>query len=1042
MKKIFYIFPILFVLVGTLIFSTVQHANAVPYAGGGIMWVSPNPSSPTQTFKVFTALFGCPKYPIYDTDPNVTIMDTVDASQVAQALKITNPSGRVLVSPQDYTYSISSAGNDPLGWPLANYVVTLNSTSSVGTYKINATMSAQYNCPFNQGYVGTDYYFKNFVYNPSITTPPPAIPLPQINSLTATPSPVLRSNWTTLTWSSNADSCVVGQTGNTLYPDASGNFSSSFFVRPDGNTDSESVSTTIMCQNSAGTTEKTISVSQFHDLVHFNGYTLRSCADPVGSAVAMSPNDPNVSFDATITSGPAGTTVADYPTANLSNTPPKKTNDFTWGPWDSYYPSIFSVTGKKMVPPAGYQYCSNSGDVKLSRTSPALPAVEKEIDLYFAPVGATTLTPPTNFGVIPECHQNDPQVNPAVTVQELLGWSPVSGAISYKIYNASNNQLIASTANTYYLNFNLAYNTNYSYYITSVDSSGNESSHSNTVSATTPLASQCTNPPPPPSGATPTYIIIPVNKTINVGQTAQYTGLYDPDGGGGNRYGNFDVTSLASWKIITPPNIANSLGAGAYNGTNPGGASNNIGSTYTPQGFSGINANATLNVNSVSNPDFSISITPSINTVTKPGSAIYAVNISSLNGFSGDVSISASGLHGTTTASFSPSSINTSGNSDLTLTIGSSAVDERYTFTVTGQSGSISHSTTADLIVKSVVPPSGGLSCVLSADTNSPPNISFQSITGGSGGYVCNFPSQEQGGFPIYSAANCTNPYPSGCTVQGTCTINASVFDNNGNVPHNSTSCNIVVNGSGPGTGNPSLKMYIQDGLNGGQGTVYGNINNLYPGGFGAQYTQGGKYFEIPPLIVPYNYSLNSYPIKLSWVSSNTDNCVATSTTQIQGWSGSKSSDSNGEIDYVQVPPNPGQRLHNEPVLNCSGIGRSMYADIYRCAQNDTSKYSATCQSLTPASCTFTASPSSILTGQSSILSWACDPTGISRNCVITKVSDNSIVATGTEVGAFRVKPMNTTQYNLSCDGAPTVADTQATVKVGFIPVIREIIPR
>ncbi len=95
-----------------------------------------------------------------------------------------------------------------------------------------------------------------------------------------------------------------------------------------------------------------------------------------------------------------------------------------------------------------------------------------------------------------------------------------------------------------------------------------------------------------------------------------------------------------------------------------------------------------------------------------------------------------------------------------------------------------------------------------------------------------------------------------------------------------------------------------------------------------------------------------------------------------------------------------------------------------------------------PASCTFTASPSSILTGQSSILSWSCDPTGVSRNCAITKVSDNSMVATGTESGTFKVKPINTTQYNLSCDGAPTVTDTQATVNVGFIPVLREIIPR
>ena len=151
---------------------------------------------------------------------------------------------------------------------------------------------------------------------------------------------------------------------------------------------------------------------------------------------------------------------------------------------------------------------------------------------------------------------------------------------------------------------------------------------------------------------------------------------------------------------------------------------------------------------------------------------------------------------------------------------------------------------------------------------------------------------------------------------------------------------------------------------------------------------------------------------------------------------------------YVQVPQ-PGQLLKNEPEIVCSTLdsqwglyfSKSVYADIYRCAQNDASKYSATCQSLTPVSCTFTASPTSILYGQSSTLSWSCTPTNTPRSCTIKDDASNTI-GTGSQSGTKSVKPTRDTTYTLSCTGDPTVANSTASVSVGFLPVIREIIPR
>jgi hypothetical protein len=96
----------------------------------------------------------------------------------------------------------------------------------------------------------------------------------------------------------------------------------------------------------------------------------------------------------------------------------------------------------------------------------------------------------------------------------------------------------------------------------------------------------------------------------------------------------------------------------------------------------------------------------------------------------------------------------------------------------------------------------------------------------------------------------------------------------------------------------------------------------------------------------------------------------------------------------------------------------------------------------TPSGCTFTASPSSVLYGQSSTLTWSCTPIDTDRDCTITKVSNGSEIATGSQSGSVKVKPTSETQYNLHCTEAPVVGDSQATVKVGFIPVIREIIPR
>jgi hypothetical protein len=113
-----------------------------------------------------------------------------------------------------------------------------------------------------------------------------------------------------------------------------------------------------------------------------------------------------------------------------------------------------------------------------------------------------------------------------------------------------------------------------------------------------------------------------------------------------------------------------------------------------------LNAQITLAVNPGTSPDFSISATPSSQTVPVGGSTTYTTSISTQNGFTGAVSLSVSGLPSGATGSFNPTSISGgSGNSTLTVTTASTTATGSYTLTITGASGGLTHSMTVTLVL-------------------------------------------------------------------------------------------------------------------------------------------------------------------------------------------------------------------------------------------------------------------------------------------------------------------------------------------------------
>lgn len=98
-------------------------------------------------------------------------------------------------------------------------------------------------------------------------------------------------------------------------------------------------------------------------------------------------------------------------------------------------------------------------------------------------------------------------------------------------------------------------------------------------------------------------------------------------------------------------------------------------------------------------PDFSVSATPSSQTVAPGTGTTYTVNVSPLNGFNGTVSFAVSGLPVGATPNFSPISVVGSGSSTLSVTTASGTATGSYPLTITATSGSLTHSVQVTLVV-------------------------------------------------------------------------------------------------------------------------------------------------------------------------------------------------------------------------------------------------------------------------------------------------------------------------------------------------------
>ena len=205
-----------------------------------------------------------------------------------------------------------------------------------------------------------------------------------------------------------------------------------------------------------------------------------------------------------------------------------------------------------------------------------------------------------------------------------------------------------------------------------------------------------------PVAGTPdfTLTVTPASQSVAVGGRATYTVTAAPLSG-------FTGTVTLSASGLPAGATASfnpaSIGASGSSSLTVATGANATGSfTLTVTGASGSlshTASVTLTIGANNNSDFSLIANPASQSVTAGGSATYTVSTAALNGFSGTVALSVSGLPAGATASFNPTSVGTPGSSTLTVSTAASTAAATSALTITGVSGSLSHTAQVSLSV-------------------------------------------------------------------------------------------------------------------------------------------------------------------------------------------------------------------------------------------------------------------------------------------------------------------------------------------------------
>lgn len=225
------------------------------------------------------------------------------------------------------------------------------------------------------------------------------------------------------------------------------------------------------------------------------------------------------------------------------------------------------------------------------------------------------------------------------------------------------------------------------------------------------------------------------------------------------------------------------------------------GTTYTIQLEFSNSANNCVLPPAQTNPDFSLTDSPSSLTVTQGTSGTSTVTVHPAGGFTGSVTLSASGLPAGVTATFGTNP--TTSTSVVTFTASSTATTGTSTVTITGTSGALTHTTTVSLTITAPAQPNFSLSASPASVSVVQGNTATSTITVTDVGGFTGSVSLSASGLPTgVTAAFGTNPTTSTSvltfTASSTATLGTAtvtVTGTSGTLTH-TTTISLTVNSS------------------------------------------------------------------------------------------------------------------------------------------------------------------------------------------------------------------------------------------------------
>jgi hypothetical protein len=210
------------------------------------------------------------------------------------------------------------------------------------------------------------------------------------------------------------------------------------------------------------------------------------------------------------------------------------------------------------------------------------------------------------------------------------------------------------------------------------------------------------NPPAPTGGFT--LGASPSSRSIAPGQFTTFDATVAAQSGYEGS-GSFSVTGLPTGAdgSFSPTGYANGGGQSTLTVTTdastPAGTYVLIITATDTNGTPVQSTSVSLTVTSAAEPDFTLSATPGTLVVKRGKSGSYNVTVTPAGGFNETVSLSYSGLPGSTTGSFSAAFLNGGGTSALTITTAAQTPKGTFTVTITATSASKTRSTTVTLKV-------------------------------------------------------------------------------------------------------------------------------------------------------------------------------------------------------------------------------------------------------------------------------------------------------------------------------------------------------